>query len=45
METICIPKKQYEELKKKSQVDIELVKKIRRGLEDIKCGRIREWKD
>ena len=26
------------------QIDLELVNKIRRGLEDIKKGRISEWK-
>jgi len=30
--------------KNKSKIDIELLEKIRRGLEDIKNGRIKEWK-
>ena len=28
-----------------SEVDTELVEKIKRSLEDVKNGRIREWKD
>lgn len=44
MDTVSIPRKEYEALKKKAQVDQELVDKIKRGLEDIKQGRIKEWK-
>lgn len=44
METVTIPRQEYEHLKQESEVDFELVEKIRRGLEDIKEGRIREWK-
>lgn len=44
METVTIPKEEYEELKKKAEVDWELVEKIKRSLEDIKYGRISEWK-
>ncbi len=44
METVTIPKKEYEELKKKAEVDWGLVEKIKRSLEDIKHGRITEWK-
>ena len=44
METVTITKSEYEKLKKKSQVDSELVCKIKRSLEDIKHGRIKEWK-
>jgi len=43
METVSIPKKEYEELKKRAEVDMALVGKIKRGLEDIKHGRISEW--
>ena len=42
---IQISKREYEKLKKESQVDLELVNKIKRALEDIKNGRIKEWKD
>jgi len=51
---IEIPKMEYEKLKRKSEmiedlkketeIDFELVRKIKRGLEDIKHGRIKEWK-
>ena len=44
METITIPKEEYERLKKEAEVDAELVEKIKRGLEDIKHGRVKEWK-
>jgi len=53
-EMIEIPKMEYEKLKRKSEmiedlkketeIDFELVRKIKRGLEDIKHGRIKEWK-
>ena len=42
METVTITKVQYDKLKKKSEVDEELVAKIKRSLEDIKEGWIRE---
>ena len=45
METVTIPKEEYERLKRESEVDMELVNKIERSLEDIKHGRIREWKE
>ena len=44
METVTIPRKEYEALKKKAEIDLELVEKIKRSLEDIKLGRITEWK-
>ncbi len=44
METVTIPKEEYEGLKKRAEVDWELVEKIKRSLEDIKHGRISEWK-
>ncbi|NOZ58152.1 MAG: hypothetical protein GXO66_01020 [Euryarchaeota archaeon] len=44
METVTISKKEYEELKKRAEIDWELVEKIKKGLEDIKQGRISEWK-
>lgn len=44
MGTVTIPKEEYEELKKRAEVDWELVEKIKRILEDIKYGRISEWK-
>jgi len=44
METVTIPKKEYIILKKKAELDEELLIKLVRGLEDIKEGRIRLWK-
>ena len=41
---ITIPEKEYEKLKRESIINMGLVKKIRRSLENIKQGRIREWK-
>ncbi|MBI2657032.1 hypothetical protein HYX03_04795 [Candidatus Woesearchaeota archaeon] len=43
METVTIPKEEYERLKREAEVDIELVEKIKRSLEDIKHGRVKEW--
>lgn len=45
MEMISIPKQEFEILKKKAEIDYELVEKIKRSLEDIKEGRIKEWKN
>lgn len=44
METITISRKEYEELRRKAEIDYELVGKVKRSLEDLKHGRIREWK-
>jgi len=44
METVTIPKEEYERLKKESEVDEELLASLVRGLEDIKAGRIKPWK-
>mgnify|MGYP001580169361 CR=1 FL=1 len=44
METITIPKVEYERLKKEAEIDVELVNKIKKSLEDIKHGRVKEWK-
>ena len=43
-ETVTISKEEYKKLKKKAEIDWELVEKIKRSLEDVKAGRIREWK-
>jgi len=45
METVTISKQEFEKLKKESEIDFGLVSKIKRSLEDIKHGRIKEWKD
>jgi len=44
METVTIPKAEYEKIMKKSKIDWDLVNQIKRGLEDVKHGRIKEWK-
>lgn len=44
METVTIPKAEYERLKKEAEIDMEIVDKIKRSLEDIKHGRVKEWK-
>ena len=44
METVTIPKEEYKRLKEEAEVDVEFVNKIKRSLEDIKHGRIKEWK-
>ena len=40
METITIPKREYERLKK-SVIDIKLLKQLVESLKDIKSGRVR----
>ena len=44
MQTVTIPKQEYETLKKKAELDEDLLIKLIRGLEDIKNGRVKEWK-
>ena len=43
-ETVTITKAEYERLKEMSEIDWELVGKIKKSLEDIKHGRIMEVK-
>ena len=43
-ETITIPRIEYEKLKKRAEVDWQLVEKIKRSLEDVKQGRVTEVK-
>ena len=43
-EMIEISKSEYRELKKKAEIDDELLVKLVRGLEDIRLGRIKVWK-
>ncbi len=45
MKTVTIPEAEYKRLKKNSEIDYELVNKVKRSLEDIKHGRIKEWKE
>ena len=42
---MLINKEEYERLKEASEVDEILVRKIKKSLEEIKEGRIREWND
>ena len=44
METITIPKEEYKLLKKKAEVDENLLVSLVKGLEDVKAGRIKPWK-
>lgn len=39
-EMIKIPKVEYEELKRKAEVDEELLQELVEGLKDIKAGRV-----
>ncbi len=41
METVTIPKQEYEELKKKVEIDEGLLHDLIQGLKDIKEGRIK----
>tara|TARA_Y100000310_G_C20460848_1_gene705284 strand:- start:700 stop:840 length:141 start_codon:yes stop_codon:yes gene_type:complete len=43
-ETVTIPKKEYEELKHKADIDEELLKELVQGLKDIKAGNVRRVK-
>ena len=44
MKTVTIPVAEYKTLKKKAELDEDLLMKLIRGLEDIKAGRIKPWK-
>jgi len=44
METVTIPKKEYERLKKQAEIDVELLKQLMESFRDIKAGRIRRVK-
>ena len=41
MDTITIPKQEYNELKKKAEIDEQLLNSLILGLKDIKEGRIK----
>ena len=41
-ETITIPKKEYEKLKKIEEVDKELLEDIAHGIKDVLTGRVKE---
>ena len=40
-ETVTIPKEEYQELKRKVNIDEELLRDLIQGLKDIKEGRIK----
>lgn len=44
METITIPKEEYDRLKKLEGIDWELVESFNRSLKDLKAGRVRRVK-
>ena len=44
METVTIPKAEYEKLKKRAEVDEELVAKFRESFEAVRRGKVTEWK-
>jgi len=41
METVTIPKKGYEKLKKLEQLDFDLIRQFASSLEDLKHGRFK----
>lgn len=42
METVTIPKKEYEHLKRLEKVDFELLAQFKNSLEDVKAGRVQK---
>ncbi|MDO8625272.1 MAG: hypothetical protein Q7R47_04265 [Candidatus Diapherotrites archaeon] len=44
MKTVTIPKEEYVALKKKADTNEDLLVQLVRGLEDIRHGRVKEWK-
>lgn len=45
METVTIAREEYETLKQKAELDENLLLSLIKGLEDIKAGRIKPWKN
>ena len=41
-EAICIPKKDFETMKRKEKVNTELLQEIARGIRDILQGKVKE---
>ncbi len=41
METITIPKKEYENLKKQAKIDLDFLQELMNSFRDIKEGRVR----
>jgi len=44
METITIPKEEYERLKMQANIDVDLLKQLMQSFKDIKEGKIRRVK-
>lgn len=44
METVTISKEEYNDLKKKASLDEELLSSLVKGLEDVKAGKVKSWK-
>ena len=42
METVTIPKQEYQQLKKVEKIDQELLQDIARGIKDILAGKVKE---
>lgn len=42
METITIPKQEYESLKKQAKIDMDFLRQLMSSLADIKAGRVRQ---
>lgn len=42
METVTIPKKEYDELKKFKEVDQDILKDIATGIKDVLQGKVKE---
>jgi ABC-type dipeptide/oligopeptide/nickel transport system permease component len=42
METVTIPKEEYEELKKLKELDFDLIRQFASSLEDLKQGRFKK---
>ena len=44
METVTIPKQEYEHLKEQAEIDVELLQQLTASLRDIKKGNVRRVK-
>ena len=43
-DTVTIPREEYESLKRKAELDENLLVSLVKGLDDVKEGRIKPWK-
>ena len=44
LKRILISIKEYKQLKKKSEIDYNLVNQVKKSLENIRHGKVTEWK-